>query len=138
MLIATSFGTAKKRERFDVGSCQAAVCGFFVLLFTLFGCVHVSWASGGASKVTIPDVEKVLQFWFPENLSSDHEVLARQFEWWFRGGADAEIFERFVPLLEQASRGELDHWAESPRGRLALIIVLDQFSLSEVFEFFRR
>jgi uncharacterized protein (DUF924 family) len=78
--------------------------------------------------MTIPDLEKVLQFWFPENLNSDHEVLARQFEWWFRGGADAEIFERFVPLLEQASRGELDQWADSPRGRLALIIVLDQFS----------
>jgi uncharacterized protein (DUF924 family) len=73
-------------------------------------------------------VDNVLHFWFPENLSSDHQVLVQQFEWWFRGGADAEIFERLVPLLEQASRGELDHWAESPRGRLALIIVLDQFS----------
>jgi uncharacterized protein (DUF924 family) len=78
--------------------------------------------------MSIDDVENVLRFWFPENLSSDHQVLVRQFEWWFRGGGDAEILERFVPLLEQASRGELDHWVESPRGRLALIIVLDQFS----------
>ena len=31
-------------------------------------------------------------------------------------------------MLEQARRGELDHWADTPRGRLALIIVLDQFS----------
>jgi uncharacterized protein (DUF924 family) len=31
-------------------------------------------------------------------------------------------------VLEQARRGELDHWAETPRGRLALIVVLDQFS----------
>jgi uncharacterized protein (DUF924 family) len=29
---------------------------------------------------------------------------------------------------EQARKGELDHWAETPRGRLALIIVLEQFS----------
>jgi uncharacterized protein (DUF924 family) len=78
--------------------------------------------------MTAQDLEKVLRFWFPESLSSDHEMLVRQFEWWFRGGADAEIFERFVPLLEQASRGELDQWAESPRGRLALIVILDQFS----------
>ena len=33
-------------------------------------------------------------------------------------------------MLEQARRGELDSWAETPRGRLALIIVLDQFSCS--------
>jgi uncharacterized protein (DUF924 family) len=31
-------------------------------------------------------------------------------------------------VLEQARRGELDHWADALRGRLALIIVLDQFS----------
>ncbi len=41
---------------------------------------------------------------------------------------DREITERFGAVLEQARRGELDHWAERPRGRLALIIVLDQFS----------
>jgi uncharacterized protein (DUF924 family) len=41
---------------------------------------------------------------------------------------DREITERFGEVLEQARRGELDHWAETPRGRLALIIVLDQFS----------
>jgi uncharacterized protein (DUF924 family) len=31
-------------------------------------------------------------------------------------------------VLEQARRGELDQWAKTPRGRLALIVVLDQFS----------
>src|SRR3712207_231602 len=41
---------------------------------------------------------------------------------------DREITERFGELLEQARRGELDQWADTPRGRLALIIVLDQFS----------
>ena len=41
---------------------------------------------------------------------------------------DREITERFGELLERARRGELDHWADTPRGRLALIIVLDQFS----------
>ena len=33
-------------------------------------------------------------------------------------------------MLERARRSELDHWAVTPRGRLALIIVLDQFSRS--------
>lgn len=56
--------------------------------------------------------------------------MVLQFEWWFRGGADASIAERFAPMLESAARGELDHWSAAPRSRLALIIVLDQFSRS--------
>jgi uncharacterized protein (DUF924 family) len=56
--------------------------------------------------------------------------MVRQFEWWFRGGADSGITERFPLLLERATRGELDDWSAQPRSRLALIIVLDQFSRS--------
>jgi uncharacterized protein (DUF924 family) len=74
--------------------------------------------------------EDVLQFWFPDLSTSDHAALIRQFEWWFRGGADPAIVERFAMLTERASRGELDEWARSPRSRLALILVLDQFSRS--------
>lgn len=54
--------------------------------------------------------------------------MVRQWEWWFRGGGDADITEHFSPLLERATRGELDIWSHQPRSRLALIIVLDQFS----------
>src|SRR5262245_4886643 len=35
---------------------------------------------------------------------------------------------QFASLPERAARGELDAWAEGARSRLALIIVLDQFS----------
>jgi uncharacterized protein (DUF924 family) len=72
--------------------------------------------------------EDVLSFWFPTDISSDRATLTRQIEWWFRGGADGAIVERFTTLLEQAARGELDGWARMPRSRLALILVLDQFS----------
>jgi uncharacterized protein (DUF924 family) len=72
--------------------------------------------------------EDVLEFWFPRHLTADHVVMVGQFEWWFRGGADDAIKERFVPLFERAARGELDAWSQTPRSRLALIIVLDQFS----------
>jgi uncharacterized protein (DUF924 family) len=44
------------------------------------------------------------------------------------GGADSDVTERFPLLLERAARGELDNWSRSARSRLALIIVLDQFS----------
>ncbi len=75
--------------------------------------------------------EEVLSYWFPEGINNaDPETLRRQGKRWMQGGpeVDKEITERFRKLLEQARRGELDHWADTPRGRLALVIVLDQFS----------
>ena len=47
------------------------------------------------------------------------------------GGPDEvarEATGRFGDVPERARRGELDHWAQTPRGRLALIVVLDRFS----------
>jgi uncharacterized protein (DUF924 family) len=75
--------------------------------------------------------EDVLSYWFPEELAdADLETLGRHGKRWMAGGSDidSEITERFGGLLERARGGELDHWADTPRGRLALIIVLDQFS----------
>ena len=72
--------------------------------------------------------EEVLSYWFPEGINdADLETLQRQGKRWMAGGpeVDREITERFGGLLERARRGELDHWADTPRGRLALIIVLD-------------
>jgi uncharacterized protein (DUF924 family) len=76
------------------------------------------------------EFEDVLRFWLPQQVSDDHAAMVRQFEWWFRGGADDVIAERFPLLLERATRHELDHWSHRARPRLALIIVLDQFSRS--------
>jgi uncharacterized protein (DUF924 family) len=75
--------------------------------------------------------EEILSYWFPEGIDdADLETLRREAKRWMQGGpeVDREISERFGDVLEQARRGELDHWADTPRGRLALIIVLDQFS----------
>ncbi len=49
---------------------------------------------------------------------------------WYGGGPDLDqqIRERFGALLERARRGELADWARTPRGTLALIVLLDQFS----------
>ena len=71
---------------------------------------------------------EVLRFWFPETNWGNPVAAVRQVEWWFRGGANAAINDRFRPLLERAARGDLDGWARQPRSRLALIVVLDQFS----------
>ena len=76
--------------------------------------------------------EEVLSYWFPEEdiSDADQKTFGRQMQWWFGGGpeVDREISERFGKVLEQARRGELDSWAQTPRGRLALIVVQDQFS----------
>jgi uncharacterized protein (DUF924 family) len=83
-------------------------------------------------EIVMSSPEEVLSYWFPEEdlFEADPQTFGRQMKWWFQGGpeVDSEISERFGEVLEQARRGELDHWAETPRGRLALIVVLDQFS----------
>jgi uncharacterized protein (DUF924 family) len=83
-------------------------------------------------EIVMSSPEEVLSYWFPEDdiFDADRETFGRQMQWWFQGGpaVDREISERFGGVLEEARRGELDSWAETPRGRLALIVVLDQFS----------
>ena len=37
------------------------------------------------------------------------------------------VATRFGDDIEQASQGQLNHWAAEPRGRLALILLIDQF-----------
>jgi uncharacterized protein (DUF924 family) len=71
---------------------------------------------------------EVLRFWFPDQFDQDQATLIRQWQQWFQGGEDVEMIRGFTPLLEQAIRGELDYWTKNPRSRLALIIILDQFS----------
>lgn len=61
----------------------------------------------------------VLDFWFRELTPQD----------WFGSGnkLDNVIEERYAQLLSDASEGKYKDWEETPRGLLALIIVLDQF-----------
>ena len=76
-----------------------------------------------------PDL--VLDFWFPEDgHETDFDAHRAFWVWRMRGEADDAIRERFGDLTEAAAKGLLDHWAVTPRGRLALVIALDQFSRS--------
>ena len=75
--------------------------------------------------------EEVLEFWFPDD--GHWESAERHEAFWDRrmqGGCDDEIVARFGPLTEAAAAGRLDSWAGTPRGRLALLIALDQFPRS--------
>jgi len=65
-------------------------------------------------------VDEILQFWFED---IEHSC-------WFKKDPafDRELEERFGDLLTLARNDQLDDWCDTPRGCLALIILLDQFS----------
>ncbi len=61
---------------------------------------------------------EIVDFWF----SDAAKAL------WFKPTPefDALLRERYAPLMRAAHAGELHDWADTPRGALALIILLDQ------------
>ena len=66
------------------------------------------------------NAQTVLDFWFKE-------LEPRQ--WWVKDcDLDQLIKQRFLNTLTQACKCELFHWRDSAQGRLAEVIVLDQFS----------
>ena len=73
-------------------------------------------------------IETILAFWFKE-----HELTApqidRRMDIWFGEDPvfDHEIEKEFADDVNLASDGKLDHWAAEPHGRLALILLIDQF-----------
>ena len=64
--------------------------------------------------------QDILQFWFVE--LSGQQRFAKD------SALDNLIRERFGAALQAGSRGELFTWRTTPQGRLAEIVVLDQFS----------
>lgn len=73
--------------------------------------------------------EAVLKFWFGRVEETIVPTEHRARIWFAEDSAiDQEIKSHFGALLESALAGELDSWQNTPHGRLALILVLDQFS----------
>lgn len=74
------------------------------------------------------DAEQVLSFWFEPRAATkeEAELLGKR---WFNGGEalDRELKNRFGDAIAAARQGELDDWESSPRGALALLLLLDQF-----------
>jgi uncharacterized protein (DUF924 family) len=78
---------------------------------------------------TSPLAHDVLDFWFGDGLQRDWPSNDRQ-AFWFGGGPeqDETIRRRFGALVELGLNGGLADWERTPPTRLALLIVLDQFS----------
>ncbi|MGB6450826.1 MAG: DUF924 family protein [Steroidobacteraceae bacterium] len=69
----------------------------------------------GRLPLTAGRFEERMRFWFG---GEEPEALRRQ--------RDQTIAARFEPLVAEAVQGKLASWADSPRRRLSLIILLDQ------------
>ena len=66
------------------------------------------------------DAIKIIKFWF-------EELEPKQ--WWIKDPEfDQHIRERFLDTHQAAVAGELFSWRKTPEGRLAEVIVIDQFS----------
>ncbi len=65
-------------------------------------------------------MEDVLKFWFKE---------LEEKQWWVKDlSLDTVIKERFEDVHTKANASELKNWRDTAEGRLAEVIVLDQFS----------
>lgn len=77
--------------------------------------------------LTPAPAQRVLNTWFGvPGGAEDGQVQAR----WFRKDPafDQRLREQFLPLIEQALRGELTDWDHTPWGGLARVLLLDQFT----------
>jgi len=73
-------------------------------------------------------IDTVLDFWLGP-LTDPEAATAEQTSKWFKKDPqfDRLIRERFTDDMERGLSGELDSWASSARGALALVVLLDQF-----------
>ncbi len=66
------------------------------------------------------NADDILNFWFQD---------IEQSQWWVKNlSFDELIIEKFIAIHQSANSCELFSWRATPRGRLAEIIILDQFS----------
>ena len=73
-------------------------------------------------------IDAILDFWFKEHAMTAPQIDRRMDIWFGEDEVfDLECKKEFSDDIEMASAGELDHWAAEPHGRLALILLLDQF-----------
>jgi uncharacterized protein (DUF924 family) len=73
-------------------------------------------------------IHTVLDFWFGANPDDAAAAKEQAALWWSKNKAiDDEIRRRFGDQVRAAANGALDDWLATARGRLASIILLDQF-----------
>lgn len=81
------------------------------------------------NRILTDGIRQIHAFWFG-SLGNDGLPRKDRARLWFRADRkiDDTIRQRFGALLDQIARGELQDWAQTAQGRLALILLCDQFS----------
>ena len=75
-----------------------------------------------------PRLAQVLEYWLGAEQPTNATALERKQLWFTKDEAvDEEIRHRFGAVMQEALAGRLEHEVSTPLGRLAVIIVLDQF-----------
>jgi uncharacterized protein (DUF924 family) len=73
-------------------------------------------------------IEAILSFWFKEQELTAPRIDGRMDIWFGEDPVfDHEIAKTFSDDVDAACEGRLNHWGAEPEGRLALIILIDQF-----------
>jgi uncharacterized protein (DUF924 family) len=73
-------------------------------------------------------VHAVIEFWFGSNPGDAATAKERSALWWAKNPqVDEEIRERFEGWVAKAAAGALSYWEATAAGRLALILLTDQF-----------
>jgi len=71
--------------------------------------------------------DEILDYWFGDTVRDPARAPARMAFWFGSDPArDADMRARWGELVTAASEGKLDFWTRTPRGRLAVLILLDQ------------
>ena len=97
-----------------------------MIKWLMIGLVGVVAMGSAAPRVS---QEQVLEYWFG-NLDGPTDFPVHKARlWWMKDAeVDKDIREKFGAAVEAAAKGQYDHWTATPRGRLALVVMLDQFS----------
>jgi len=71
--------------------------------------------------------DEILDYWFGDSVKDPSKAPGRMAFWFDADPArDAAMRDRWGELVIAASEGKLDFWTRMPRGRLAVLILLDQ------------
>ncbi len=98
---------------------------FIMLLIGLFSTFIVM--SAPQQQVEDNSIQVVLNYWF--DYANQPSPLFNRPMWWKKDpDVDKHIKSQFEHLRNKAVKGELNAWLDSPKGTLAYVILIDQFS----------
>jgi len=99
------------------------ILGFFAVMV----CALVINVAHADPTETELGIQKVLDNWF--EYDHNHAPLFENEVWWVKNKeVDDTIRFQYKDLYQQAIKGGLKDWLETPRGTLAYVILIDQFS----------